>query len=142
MAQLASDKSIKLNGIGLKYNTNLYQIKFRFTGGIESRTFNSQTGATLDPKIYDISVIKNICAVEINVRETENNIYGIRFLDSNGNKVQERQWRRSNNASWTRIEIPPGMEIIGFHGSHDGNYIKQLGLILWIPNPAAQTMIN
>ena len=126
-----------MNGIGLKANTNLYQLKFTFTGDVESETFNTQPGASLDPKVYPISEDKSILAVEINIREAENNIYGIRFLDSNGNKVHEKQWRRSNNATWTRIEVPQDMEIIGFHGSHDGNYIKQLGLILWTPNPAA-----
>jgi len=30
-----------------------------------------------------------------------------------------------------KIGVPEGMEIIGFHGSHDGTYIKQLGLVLW-----------
>lgn len=135
-----------MNGFGYKANTNLYQLKFTFSSDgsdiqsknfTGSKTFNSLTGASLDPKIHSIPVMKMIGAVEVNIRDSESNIYGIRFIDSNGNKVQERQWRRSTSASWVRIEVPQGMEIVGFHGSHDGNYIKQLGLILWSPNPKA-----
>lgn len=126
-----------MNGFGYKANTNLYQLKFTFSSDIESKTFNSQTGCSLDPKVHQIPVMKMIGAVEVNIRDAESNIYGIRFIDTNGSKIQERQWRRSSSASWIRIEVPEGMEIIGFHGSHDGNYIKQLGLILWTPNPKA-----
>jgi len=53
------------------------------------------------------------------------NIYGIRFLDDVGSSpILEKQWRQSSQAEWARIEIPEDMEIIGFHGMHDENYIR------------------
>ena len=51
--------------------------------------------------------------------------------------MSEKQWRMASDAQWARIEVPQDMDIIGFHGTHDGNYIRQLGLVLWHPNPDA-----
>ena len=143
---LPLEDTIKLNGIGMRANTNLYQMKMTFTGGVESETFTSLGGVTSEPKIDKINAEKVIVAVEVNIRPEESNIYGIRFLDYNNNRISERLWKRTTDAKWARIETPTGMEIIGFHGSHDGDpesesqsggYIKQLGLVLWTPNPKA-----
>ena len=131
-------KRIKLSGFGIKANTNLYQFKMVFTSGYESQTFNSMDGSTVDPKLYEIWPEKPIGSVELLVR-TENgqsNIYGIRFMDHRDRQIQERQWRRSGTARWVKILVPPEMEVIGFHGSHDGSYIKSFGLVLWTPNPS------
>ena len=65
------------------------------------------------------------------------NIYGLRFLDSNNNKIAEKQWRMSSEAKWARIEIPSDMSIIGFHCKSDDYYIRQFGLVCWEPNPMA-----
>jgi len=132
------EERIKLNGIGFKANTNLYQFKMTYTNGAESATFNTQEGATENAKVYPVRSEKTISCVEILHRADQHNIYGIRFLDDRGNKIQERQWRQNSTAKWVKIEVPEGMEVIGFHGSHDGSYIKQLGLVLWEPNPYAQ----
>ena len=130
-------KRIKLSGFGIKANTNLYQLKFVFTGGVESETINSMEGATVDPKLHQIWPEKPIGSVEILVRNENglSNIFGIRFMDHRDRQIQERQWRRSGTARWVKILVPPESEVIGFHGSHDGSYIKSLGLILWEPNP-------
>lgn len=80
------DKEIKIKGFGYKANTNLYQLKFTFTSGVESRTFNSMEGCSFDCKVHPIPD-KTIRAVEINIRSEESNIYGIRFIDVNGNKL-------------------------------------------------------
>lgn len=136
LSNLHLGNRIKLNGFGFKANTNLYQLKFRFTEG-ESETFNSMEGTSPNPSIIDVHPEKEVGSVEILVRTDGDqfNIYGIRFNDLQDRTIQERQWRRSGTARWVKIMVPVGMEIIGFHGSHDGQYIKQLGLILWKPNP-------
>ena len=128
---------IKLSGFGIKANTNLYQLKFVFTGGVESETVNSMDGSTVDPKLHQIWPEKPIGSVEVLVRNEngQSNIFGIRFMDHRDRQIQERQWRRSGTARWVKILVPPEQEVIGFHGSHDGSYIKSLGLILWTPNP-------
>ena len=83
---------------------------------------------------------KSIAAVEVSMRPDESNIYGIRFIDSQDGIIAEKTWRRSHTAEWVRIEVPTGYDIIGFHGSHDGNYIRQFGLVLWRPNPEAEPL--
>ena len=79
-----------MNGFGFKANTNLYQLKFFFTNDVESKVFNSNEGASLDPVMREIPDFKMIGAVEVNIREAEGNIFGIRFIDISGNKIQER----------------------------------------------------
>ena len=111
-----------------------------FSNDVESKVINSVEGASLDPQIYPVNTKKKISAVEVNVRQEEgedSNIYGIRFLDEGYLPILDKQWRRSSKAKWVRTEIPEGMEVIGFHGMHDENYIKQLGLVLWTPNTKA-----
>ena len=93
--------------------------------------FNTLDGASLEGTVTAIPIEKKIAAVELYMRPGENNIYGIRFMDYNNMRIQMKQWRKSPDADWVRIQIPDDHEIIGFHGSHDGNYIKQLGLVLW-----------
>ena len=65
----------------------MYQLKFVFTSGIESKTVNSMDGAQCDARVHSIIPDKDISAVEVNLRAEESNIYGIRFLDSNNNKI-------------------------------------------------------
>ena len=81
LTQLPCEKSIKLNGFGFKATSLLYQLKFRFTNGVESGTFNALSSASEDPKIIDISTEKEIAAVEVNMINDEGSIYGLRFLD-------------------------------------------------------------
>ena len=135
LSQMDLRKRIKLNGFGFKANTNLYQLKFAFTNGYGSQVVNSLQGTSANPKMFDIHPEKEIAAVEILLRDETNNIYGIKMLDRKDRIIQEKQWRRAGNARWVRIIVPQDLEIIGFHGSHDGSYIKQLGLVLWKPNP-------
>ena len=78
---LPCEKSIKLNGFGFKATSLLYQLKFRFTNGVESGTFNALSSASEDPKIIDINTEKEIAAVEVNMISDEGSIYGLRFLD-------------------------------------------------------------
>lgn len=132
------DVKIKLNSLGIKANTNLYQMKMAFTGDVESEVINVAEGASLDPKMVPIDSKKTIAAAEVYIRENEegnSNIYGIRLLDEGYMQMHVQIWRRSNKAKWVRIGIPDGMQVIGFHGTHDQNYIKQFGLVLWKPNP-------
>jgi len=44
--------------------------------------------------------------------------------------------------TWKTIEVPPGKEIIGVHGTHDGDYMTNLGLIVWTPNPDAKKILK
>ena len=134
------DEAITLSAVGIKANTNLYQLKMEFTGGVHSEVVNVMQGASLDPKMVPIETKKAIAAVEVYVRDNEegdSNIYGLRLLDSGFMQVHVQIWRRSSEAKWVRIAVPDGMKIIGFHGTHDQNYIKQLGMVLWKPNPYA-----
>jgi len=85
-------KRIKLSGFGIKANTNLYQLKFVYTGSYESRTFNSMDGTTDDPKLHQVWPEKPIGSVEVLVRSEsgQSNIYGIRFMDHRDRQIQER----------------------------------------------------
>ena len=44
--------------------------------------------------------------------------------------------------NWVSMFIPPGKEIIGFHGSKDGTGIKSLGMIIWKPDPFAEVVLD
>ena len=81
----------------------------------------------IDPK-------RQIGAVELQY-DKEFNIYGIRFIDRKRAVIAEETWREvpqgNKNVTEAQLIVPPGREIIGFHGTHDGISIKSLGLILW-----------
>lgn len=65
-------------------------MKLAFTGGVQSDTFTSLGGVTSEPKIDKVNPAKIICAVEVNIRPEESNIYGIRFLDYNNKSFYEK----------------------------------------------------
>ena len=132
---------IKLSGFAYKANTNLYQLKFLFTSGVESKVMNTQKDASEEGRVTSINPQKDICTVEVNL-SGKGNIYGLRFLDSNNNKIAEKQWRMSSEAKWARIEIPSDMSIIGFHCKSDDYYIRQFGLVCWEPNPMATNFME
>ena len=134
---------IKFNQFGFRATTNLYLLQFFHTNGVKSDKISlvkriDPNEPDAEPNVTDIDQEKDVAAVEINLRPEESNIYGFRLLDEFGGYIFEQHWRRSSKARWVRIDVPKGMEIIGFHGCHDGNYIKQLGLVLWQPNPLAE----
>ena len=82
-------RRIKLSGFGIKANTNLYQLKFVFTGDVESETINSMDGSTVDPKVHQIWPEKPIGSVEVLVRNEngQSNIFGIRFMDHRDHQI-------------------------------------------------------
>ena len=135
------NSTIKVNAFAYKASTCLYQMRLMYTNGVESKPLNAQEAASVEgAKVVEMHPSKSIAAVEVSMRPDESNIYGIRFIDSQDGIIAEKTWRRSHTAEWVRIEVPTGYDIIGFHGSHDGNYIRQFGLVLWRPNPQAEPL--
>ena len=50
--------------------------------------------------------------------------------------------RSHDESVWERLEVPPGMALIGFHGLHDGISIRSLGLNVWTANPDAEKVLR
>ncbi len=68
------------------------------------------------------------------------NIYGLRMLNDEGEYLLNENWYESEDSVWKHFHIPDGQEIIGLHGSADDEYIRSLGPILWNPNPNAKNV--
>ena len=74
-------------------------------------------------------------------------IYGLRIVDSAGSKLVDENWNKFTSLStfldddnvWRHLKVPLGCEIIGCHGSTDGQYIRSLGWLIWQPNPGASS---
>lgn len=69
--------------------------------------------------------------MQILQNKTHFGIYGIRFLDRDHAVIVQEIWFKSansNEASWEKLEVPEGREIIGVHGYHDETYIRGIGL--------------
>ena len=142
-------KICKLKTIEFGYTSNLYEIRLGFTGGAKSvglktRVAQSQTDTvqSTNLKSYSIDPTKRISDVYICQDAGAGNIYGVRLLDEFGEYLVNANWFESTDAQWKHFKIPAGKEIIGMHGTHDGDYIMSLGLTLWKPNPDAKIMLR
>ena len=94
-------------------------------------------------KKYNIDPKSRIADVYILQGDHTTNIYGFRVLDEFGEYLINEQWHSGAAAAqWKHFKIPSGKEIVGAHGSHDGEYIKSFGLILWKPNTEARRIVR
>lgn len=81
----------------------------------------------------------------LNMNETLGNIFGMRLLDDQGEKIMEAIWFTPATdvvTAWKTSVVPAGREVIGVHGTHDGDYMTNLGLIVWRPNPDAKKILQ
>ena len=100
-------------------------------------------GAKSRLRKFNLDLTRRIADVYINQGDPAGNIYGFRILDEFGEYIINEQWHSgATQATWKHFKIPHGKEIVGMHGSHDGEYIKSLGLILWKPNPESKRIIR
>ena len=141
-------QQIKLTSIEIAVSSNLYEMRLNYTGDVRSekictnQTYAKDSSALrtfkMDPK-------KRIAAMSLNMNEALGNIFGMRIIDDTGAFLMDELWFQPAEGvatSWKQIKIPAGKEIIGVHASHDGDYITNLGLIVWTPNPDAKKVFN
>jgi len=97
----------------------------------------------IDPKktIQDVYILQN---------QKSGMIYGLRIVDDRGETLVDENWNKFSSISTylpdsnveRHFKVPPGHDIIGCHGSTDGQYIRSLGFIIWQPNPATANYTN
>ena len=75
-------------------------------------------------------------------------IYGLRIVDEAGEALLDKEWNKfhaisssflPNQSEWRHFKIPRGSEIIGCHGSTDGQYIRSFGWVVWTPPSTPKT---
>jgi myo-inositol-hexaphosphate 3-phosphohydrolase len=135
-----------LKTIEFGFTSNLYEIRLGFTGGAKSVGLKTRSAQATDEstnlKSYTIDPNRRIADVYILQDTSRGNIYGFRLLDEFGEYLVNANWFESDTAQWKHFRIPTGKEIIGMHGTHDGDYIMSLGLTLWKPNPDAKLVVR
>lgn len=135
-------KKIKLSGVEFGTdNSELTELRLLFTGGVKSILFRcaaKKRAAT--SKSIEIDTSKTISDVYINQAEDTGAIFGLRLLDNLGGYLVNEHWQKQSSKSgsaWKHFKIPEDKQVIGVHGSHDGESFKNLGLFVWKPNPTA-----
>ena len=76
--------------------------------------------------------------MEILQHKQQFGIFGMRILARDRTVIVQNIWfdqPSQVDASWERLEVPQGKEIIGVHGFYDGSYVRGLGLQVWTPKP-------
>ena len=134
-------KEIKLCQIGFKTNgMNLSGIQLMFTNGVETPLFEAANAVNKELQTFDIDITKRIKKIGILVSNS-NYIFGIKFIDEKNREILDEWWQMDNdNIKWYYQTIPDGQEIIGLYGNKTISpySIKQLGFVLWKPNPVAE----
>ena len=141
-------QQIKLSAVEIAVSSNLYELRFSFTGDIKSEKICTNQTYAKDSsalRTFKIDPKRRIAAMCLNLNEVQGNIFGMQIIDDEGEFLMNEQWftpAEGVATAWKRVEIPEGKEIIGVHATHDGDYITNLGLIVWSPNPDAKKIMN
>ena len=119
---------------------NLSGIQLMFTNGVESPIFESDTSRDRELTTIDIDISKSVRKLGLLVSNS-NYIFGIKLLDEKNREIIWEEWNGEvpGHITWKYQKIPEGQEIIGVYGNKTkGGYsIKQLGFVMWKPNPLA-----
>ena len=140
---LPHDRMIKLRRFSYRADfKKLYEISFSFTGGVESEVIQANQNGydNLSFRHLEIDQKKPVASVKVKIGDAgkHQGILGIQFDGYDGETLSGVVWTNKDGANgpWHTLPIPSREhEIIGFHGSHDGQHITSLGLIVWHPNP-------
>ena len=111
-----------------------------FTNGVETPLFEAANAASKELQTFDIDTTKRIKKIGMLVSNSHY-IFGIKLIDDKNRDILDEQWQMdSDNIRWYFQTIPEGHEIIGVYGNKSVSpySIKQLGFVLWKPNPVAE----
>ena len=131
------EASARLNQVGYKLaKTNSYGIsalRFSFTNGVSSESISTEQGNSgnfITIPVDEKRIIRKVC---MKVKD-DKCLYGLRFIDNNGNNVLDLSTQ--SEGTWVERVIPEGKELYGIRCSTlslDGkpnDAIHQLGFTL------------
>ena len=134
-------------GFGYRAEPELRELSLTFTNGVTVESLGKRKSQKSLAKLIDVEIglDKPIGAVGVKIDKTTNSILGLRFLSPDLEVLVQETWEAHGShdeSVWERLEVPPDMALIGFHGVHDSISIRSLGLNVWTANPDAEKVLR
>lgn len=142
MEKWTLDSKMKLSKIYYKYAHEcwpLSSLRFEFSNGIESPTFQTSEGKYFADKEIEIDTEKTIRKVSIYVEKQRHRFCKMIIKDDKDEEMCNIRMCECDRGDWVDIEIPEGKEIVGLFCNTESHHadMQGLGFNLWTPNPKA-----